>query len=544
MSPHAELVSRLRAGWLLGKTRPMEYRLAQLEALGCFLDEKKQDILEATAADMHKPPFEVEVSELSICRSELNHTLNKLGTWMKDKHVEKNWAMQLDSAFIRKDPYGVVLIIGPWNYPINLLLVPLIGAIAAGNCVVMKPSEITRNVERLVAEMLPRHLDEDCFAVVTAGMEETTRLLENKFNYIFFTGSPSVGRIVMTAAAKHLTPVTLELGGKNQSGQLLWPRPCSREEGAPTSPAVHVLVYPRQQGGGSQGVPVGCSAPLCPHPPGGEPGAGADEQRSFLRQRHHHAHDDPLTALWWHRAERPRPLPRPFQLRNLLAPAVRAASRGRPGDPQHPALPALRPAPPPAAPRRHRDQAPSRLPPPPSPAAAIINTPFRFRFRLRFGPAPPPHAGPITGAAQSTELPLPQLLPAPAPFPSGLRPMRNESGAPPPTPSSPRLPISRPRPPPLPGPALSSAARPVTPGAALRLRFSPSRMRTELWRGGGRGVRTPGSLGEVSWDGGGGLGRGGLWWPVVACRGPRILLGGEGAARMLVTPPYPRGHTY
>ncbi|XP_010562588.1 PREDICTED: aldehyde dehydrogenase family 3 member B1-like isoform X2 [Haliaeetus leucocephalus] len=193
----------------------MEYRVAQLEALGRFLDEKQQDILEATTADMRKPPFEVEVSELSICRSELNHTLNNLGAWMKDKHVEKNWATQLDSAFIRKDPYGVVLIIGPWNYPINLLLVPLIGAIAAGNCVVMKPSEITRNVERLVAETLPRYLDEDCFAVVTAGVEETTRLLENKFDYIFFTGSSSVGRIVMTAAAKHLTPVTLELGGKN-----------------------------------------------------------------------------------------------------------------------------------------------------------------------------------------------------------------------------------------------------------------------------------------------------------------------------------------
>ncbi|XP_075568353.1 aldehyde dehydrogenase family 3 member B1-like [Pelecanus crispus] len=215
MSPHTVLVSRLRAAWLSGKTRPMEYRVAQLEALGRFLDENKLDILEATALDMRKPPFEVELSEISICRSELNHTLNNLGTWMKDEHVDKNWVTQLDSAFIRKDPYGVVLIIGPWNYPINLLLVPLIGAIAAGNCVVMKPSEISRNVERLVAEMLPRYLDKDCFAVVTAGVEETTRLLENKFDYIFFTGSPSVGRIIMTAAAKHLTPVTLELGGKN-----------------------------------------------------------------------------------------------------------------------------------------------------------------------------------------------------------------------------------------------------------------------------------------------------------------------------------------
>uniref|UniRef100_A0A8B9PIV0 Aldehyde dehydrogenase n=1 Tax=Apteryx owenii TaxID=8824 RepID=A0A8B9PIV0_APTOW len=215
MNPYAGLVSGLRAAWLSGKTRPMEYRVAQLEALGRFLDEKNQDILDVLASDMRKPPFEVEISEISICRSELNHALNNLGTWMKDEHVEKNWVTQLDSAFIRKDPYGVVLIIGPWNYPINLLLVPLIGAIAAGNCVIMKPSEISKAVEKLVAEMLPNYLDKDCFAVVTAGVEETNKLLENKFDYIFFTGSPSVGRIIMTAAAKHLTPVTLELGGKN-----------------------------------------------------------------------------------------------------------------------------------------------------------------------------------------------------------------------------------------------------------------------------------------------------------------------------------------
>ncbi|KFQ90867.1 Aldehyde dehydrogenase family 3 member B1, partial [Nipponia nippon] len=235
--PYAGLVSRLRAAWLSGRTRPMEHRVAQLEAPGRFLDEKKQDVLEAAALDMGKPPFEVELSKISIFRSELNHTLNNLGTWMKDEHVEKNWVTQLDSAFIRKDPYGVVLIIAPWNYPIHLLLVPLIRAIAAGNCVVMKPSEISRNVERLVAETLPSHvppcalsaparlcchtshppLSQDCFAVVTAGVKETTRLLENKFDHIFFTGSPSVGRIVMAgaAAANHLTPLTLELGGKN-----------------------------------------------------------------------------------------------------------------------------------------------------------------------------------------------------------------------------------------------------------------------------------------------------------------------------------------
>ncbi|NXF41967.1 AL3B1 dehydrogenase, partial [Nyctibius bracteatus] len=217
-NPYAGLVSHLRAAWLSGKTRPMEYRRAQLEALGRFLDEKKQDILEATALDMGKPSFEAYFTEILLCKNELNTTLNNLCHWMKDEHVDKNLVTQLDCAFIRKDPYGVVLIISPWNYPIQLFLVPLIGAIAAGNCVVIKPSEISKHTERLIAEMLSCYLDNDCFAVVTGGVQETTRLLENKFDYIFFTGTscnPSVGRIIMTAAAKHLTPVTLELGGKN-----------------------------------------------------------------------------------------------------------------------------------------------------------------------------------------------------------------------------------------------------------------------------------------------------------------------------------------
>ncbi|KAM6134147.1 aldehyde dehydrogenase family 3 member B1-like [Phoenicopterus ruber ruber] len=214
-NPYAGLVSRLRAAWLSGKTRPMEYRVAQLEALGRFLDEKKQDILEATALDMGKPAFEAYFIEILLCKNELNNALNNLSCWMRDEYVEKNLATQLDSAFIRKDPYGVVLIIASWSYPIYLLLAPLIGAIAAGNCAVIKPSEIAKNTERLLAEALPSYLDKDCFAVVTAGAQETTRLLENKFDYIFYTGSPSMGRMVMAAAAEHLTPLTLQLGGKN-----------------------------------------------------------------------------------------------------------------------------------------------------------------------------------------------------------------------------------------------------------------------------------------------------------------------------------------
>ncbi|NXS56572.1 AL3B1 dehydrogenase, partial [Brachypteracias leptosomus] len=177
-NPYSGLVNQLRASWLSGKTRPLEYRVAQLEALGRFLDEKKQEILEATALDMGKPAFEAYFTEILLCKNELNDTLNNLCHWVKDEHVDKSL-----------DPYGVVLIISPWNYPIYLFLVPLIGAIAAGNCVVIKPSEISRNSEKLVAESLSCYLDKDCFAVVTAGVQETTKLLENKFDYIFFTGT-------------------------------------------------------------------------------------------------------------------------------------------------------------------------------------------------------------------------------------------------------------------------------------------------------------------------------------------------------------------
>ncbi|XP_029812914.1 aldehyde dehydrogenase family 3 member B1 [Suricata suricatta] len=159
--------------------------------------------------------FESQVSEISISQSEISLALRNLRSWMKDEKVPKNLAMQLDSAFIRKEPFGLVLIIAPWNYPVNLTLVPLVGALAAGNCVVLKPSEFSKSTEKVLADVLPRYLDQSCFAVVLGGPQETGQLLEHKFDYIFFTGSPRVGRIVMSAAAKHLTPVTLELGGKN-----------------------------------------------------------------------------------------------------------------------------------------------------------------------------------------------------------------------------------------------------------------------------------------------------------------------------------------
>ncbi|XP_003468358.2 aldehyde dehydrogenase family 3 member B1 [Cavia porcellus] len=215
MDPFQDAVRRLREAFSSGRTRPAAFRAAQLEGLSRFLRENKQQLLDALAQDLRKSAFESEISEIAISQSEVDLALRNLKAWMKDQKVPKNLATQLDSAFIRKEPFGLVLIVTPWNYPLNLTLVPLVGAIAAGNCVVLKPSEISKSVEKILAEVLPRYLDQSCFVVALGGPEETKKLLEHRFDYIFFTGSPHVGKIVMTAAAKHLTPVTLELGGKN-----------------------------------------------------------------------------------------------------------------------------------------------------------------------------------------------------------------------------------------------------------------------------------------------------------------------------------------
>ncbi|XP_058518708.1 aldehyde dehydrogenase family 3 member B1 isoform X1 [Ochotona princeps] len=215
MDPFEDTLRRLREAFGAGRTRPAEFRTEQLQALSRFLQDNRKLLQDALAQDLHKSAFESELSEIGISLNEIRLALSKLRTWMKDERVPRNLATQLDSAFIRKEPYGLVLIVAPWNYPLNLTLVPLVGAIAAGNCVVLKPSEVSSSIEKVLAEVLPRYLDQSCFAVVLGGPEETRRLLEHRFDYIFFTGNPHVGKIVMTAAAKHLTPVTLELGGKN-----------------------------------------------------------------------------------------------------------------------------------------------------------------------------------------------------------------------------------------------------------------------------------------------------------------------------------------
>ncbi|NXN96206.1 AL3B1 dehydrogenase, partial [Rhinopomastus cyanomelas] len=243
---HAELLGRLRAAWLAGKTRPLEHRVAQLEALGRFLDERKQEILEATAADMGKvrasrpgPPWrapsrppETLPSQDFLLRASLPcpGAGCALGHWSRSALGSLGLGGSFPLLNLQLRLWGCPWAAGP---PSNL---PRTGGSWGGNCAVLKPSEVSRTVEKLVAEALPRYLDQDCFAVVTAGAEETTRLLQNKFDYIFFTGSPAVGRTVMAAAARHLTPVTLELGGKN---------PCYVADGCDVRNAARRLAWGR-----------------------------------------------------------------------------------------------------------------------------------------------------------------------------------------------------------------------------------------------------------------------------------------------------------
>nr|XP_028688987.1 aldehyde dehydrogenase family 3 member B2 isoform X2 [Macaca mulatta] len=160
MDPFQDTLRRLREAFKSGRTRPAEFRAAQLQGLGRFLQENKQLLQDALAQDLHKLGFEADVSEIITSQNEVDYALKNLQAWMKDEPGSTNLFMKLDSVFIRKEPFGLVLIIAPWNYPVNLTLVPLVGALAAGNCVVLKPSEISQGTEKVLAEVLPQYLDQ------------------------------------------------------------------------------------------------------------------------------------------------------------------------------------------------------------------------------------------------------------------------------------------------------------------------------------------------------------------------------------------------
>lgn len=205
----------LRTTFESGRTRPLAWRRQQLQGIERLVKEREKEILDALYADVGKPALESLGAELAFIRSEAKSVSKQLPSWMKSERVPIPIVLQPGKGRIQAEPLGVVLIIGPWNYPFQLIMSPLIGAVAAGNCAVVKPSEVASETSALVARYLSQYLDSDAVRVVEGSVEETTLLLEQRFDHIFYTGNGTVGRIVMTAAAKHLTPVTLELGGKS-----------------------------------------------------------------------------------------------------------------------------------------------------------------------------------------------------------------------------------------------------------------------------------------------------------------------------------------
>ncbi len=217
MSPESisQTMAHLRAFFDSGKTRSIDFRIAQLKKLKEGIRKYEPAIMASLYDDLLKPPFESYASEIGILYMEIDHVIRHLRSWSRSRRAATPIIHFLSRSRIDQEPYGVVLIISPWNYPFQLAVAPLIGAIAAGNCALIKPSEFSPSTSQTIANLVGELFEADYIAVFQGEAHATQKLLEEKFDYIFFTGSTAVGRSIMNAAARHLTPVTLELGGKS-----------------------------------------------------------------------------------------------------------------------------------------------------------------------------------------------------------------------------------------------------------------------------------------------------------------------------------------
>ncbi|MEG2604900.1 MAG: aldehyde dehydrogenase [Clostridia bacterium] len=215
MTDFTALVASQREYFLTQATKPYAFRAAQLTALKGWIEKNEQAILDALNADLGKSAFEGYLTEVAMVKQELADALKHLKRWMKPLRARTALGQLPGKCRVYREPYGVTLIMSPWNYPFQLTLAPLIGALSAGNCVVVKPSNYARATSALVARMASELFAPAYVAVVEGGRAENAALLEEKFDDIFFTGSPAVGRLVMEKAARWLTPVSLELGGKS-----------------------------------------------------------------------------------------------------------------------------------------------------------------------------------------------------------------------------------------------------------------------------------------------------------------------------------------
>lgn len=209
------LIQQQRAYFFAGNTLPIAARKAALQRLATTIKRREADILAAIDADFRKAPVEGYGSEVGAILAEIKHSLRGLGGWAKPERVRGSLLNFPSRDEIRREPYGCTLIIGAWNYPFHLTLMPLIGAVAAGNCVVLKPSELAAASSAVLQAIVAEAFEPAHVTAIEGDAAIAAKLLEQRFDYVFYTGSTRVGQIVMEAAAKHLTPVTLELGGKS-----------------------------------------------------------------------------------------------------------------------------------------------------------------------------------------------------------------------------------------------------------------------------------------------------------------------------------------
>ncbi|EJF10084.1 aldehyde dehydrogenase [Pontibacter sp. BAB1700] len=210
-----DLIKQQKAYFAGGHTLDVSFRKEQLRRLLEAVRSHEQELIDAMYDDFRKPAFETYTTEIGFVEKELQLVLKKIVRWAKPQSVGETLLNFPARSYVYSQPYGVALIIGPWNYPLQLVLNPLIGALAAGNCAIIKPSELTPATSAVIARLISKTFDPRLVTVVQGGVPTTQLLLAQRFDYIFFTGSTQVGRVVMKAAAEHLTPVTLELGGKS-----------------------------------------------------------------------------------------------------------------------------------------------------------------------------------------------------------------------------------------------------------------------------------------------------------------------------------------
>ncbi len=213
--PPAEIVDRLRRVFDGGRTRSLDWRRDQLDGLVRLLEREQDRLVDALTADLGRPRLEGWAADVGTTAAEIRHIRHHLARWMRPRRRSLPLSSRPGRARIVAEPLGVVAVVAPWNYPVQLLLEPVAAAVAAGNTVLAKPSELAPATSATLAEILPRYVDPEAVVVVEGDADVAAEILEQRFDHVFFTGSTRVGRLVMEAAARHLTPVTLELGGKS-----------------------------------------------------------------------------------------------------------------------------------------------------------------------------------------------------------------------------------------------------------------------------------------------------------------------------------------